>query len=160
VATHLLVPGAAIALQRELIQVPLFGWALRRSGMIGIDRSGGMRALRLLVQGARAAFARGASVIIFPEGRRVPVGQHTPYHPGVAALYGQLKRPVVPVAHNSGLFWGRRSFVKRPGRIIVAFLEPIEPGLDRRMFSATLQQRLDDASDRLIEEAGGLRPKA
>lgn len=160
VATHLLVRDAAIALKRELIQVPLFGWALQRSGMIGIDRAGGMRALRVLVRGARATFARGASVIIFPEGRRVPVGQHAPHHPGVAALYGQLKRPVVPVALNSGLFWGRRSFVKRPGRIIVEFLEPIEPGLDRRTFSATLQQRLDGASDRLIEEAGGPGPKA
>jgi 1-acyl-sn-glycerol-3-phosphate acyltransferase len=112
-----------------------------------------MRALRSLIDGARVAFARGASVIIFPEGRRVPVGQHAPYHPGIAALYGQLERPVVPVALNSGLFWARRSFVKRPGLIVVEFLPPIAPGLDRKTFITTLQQRLDGASDRLIEEA-------
>jgi 1-acyl-sn-glycerol-3-phosphate acyltransferase len=112
-----------------------------------------MRALRTLVVEARAAVARGVSVIIFPEGRRVPAGEHAPHHPGVAALYTQLKRPVVPVAHNSGLFWGRRSFIKRPGRIVVQFLEPIEPGLTRKAFTAELQQRLDAASDRLIDEA-------
>jgi 1-acyl-sn-glycerol-3-phosphate acyltransferase len=155
-ATHLLVPNGAIALKRELMQIPLFGWCLRHTGMIGVDRSGGTRALRSLVDGARAAFGRGVSVIIFPEGRRVAPGQHVPYQPGVAALYTQLKRPVVPVAHNSGLFWGRRSFVKRPGRIIVQFLEPIEPGLDRKAFVAELHARLEGASDRLIEEAGGL----
>jgi len=153
VATHLLVPGASIALKQELMQVPLFGWALKRSGMIGIDRAGGMRALRGLVADARAAFARGGSVIIFPEGHRTPPGEHAPYHPGIAGIYNQLGRPVVPVALNSGLFWGRRSFIKRPGCIVVEFLPPIEPGLNRKAFMARLQQQLDGASDRLIDEA-------
>lgn len=153
---HLLLPKAAIALKRELMHLPVFGWCLRRSGMIGIDRSAGMRALRSLVEGARAAFGRGVSVIIFPEGHRIPPGEHAPYHPGVAALYLQLGRPVVPVAHNSGLFWGRRSFVKRPGRIVLQVLEPIQPGLDRKAFMAELHARLDGAAARLIEEAGGL----
>jgi 1-acyl-sn-glycerol-3-phosphate acyltransferase len=151
---HLLLPNAAIALKRELMQIPLFGWCLRRTGMIGIDRTGRTRALRSLVDGARAAFARGVSVIIFPEGHRTPPGEHVSYQPGVAALYLQLERPVVPVAHNSGLFWGRRSFLKRPGRIVVQFLEPIEPGLERKVFMAELRRRLEGATDRLIEEPG------
>jgi len=154
--THLLLPKAAIALKRELVQIPVFGWCLRRTGMIGVNRDGRMRALRSLVEGARAAFARGVSVIIFPEGSRTAPGRHVPYHPGVAALYLQLDRPVVPVAHNSGLFWSRRSFVKRPGRIVVQFLEPIEPGLDRKAFMAELRRRLEDTTDRLIEEAGAV----
>jgi 1-acyl-sn-glycerol-3-phosphate acyltransferase len=152
--THLLLPKAAIALKRELMQIPLFGWCLRRSGMIGVNRDGRMRALRSLVEGARAALGRGVPVIIFPEGSRTAPGRHVPYHPGVAALYLQLGRPVVPVAHNSGLFWSRRSFVKRPGRIVLQFLEPIEPGLDRKAFMAELRRRLEDATDRLIDEAG------
>jgi 1-acyl-sn-glycerol-3-phosphate acyltransferase len=155
--THLLLPQAAIVLKRELMQIPLFGWCLRRTGMIGIDRAGRTRALRSLIEGARAALARGVPVIIFPEGSRTAPGRHVPYHPGVAALYLQLGRPVVPVAHNSGLFWSRRSFVKRPGRIVVQFLEPIEPGLDRKAFMAELRRRLEGAADRLIEEAG-VRP--
>jgi 1-acyl-sn-glycerol-3-phosphate acyltransferase len=156
VVIHLLLPNAAIALKRELMQIPLFGWCLRRSGMIGINRAGRMRALRSLVDGSRAALARGVSVIIFPEGHRIPPGRHAPYQPGVAALYLQLGRPVVPVAHNSGLFWSRRSFVKRPGRIVVQILEPIEPGLDRKAFMAELRRRLEGAADRLIEEADAL----
>lgn len=150
---HLLVPGAAIALKRELTLIPLFGWYARHAGMIRIDRGSGAKALRSLVEGARAALARGAAVVIFPEGTRVAPGARRPYLPGVAAVYTRLGRPVVPVALNSGLFWGRRSFTKRPGRITVEFLPPIAPGLDRTAFMAELERRLEPATKRLIEEA-------
>ena len=152
-AIHLLLDGAAIALKRELTQIPLFGWTLLHAGMIRIDRQGGPRALRGLVEGGRAALARGAPIVIFPEGTRVPPGEHRPYHPGVAALYRQLECPVVPVALNSGVFWPRRSFVKRPGRIVVEFLPPIEPGLERKAFMAELHDRLEPETERLVAEA-------
>jgi 1-acyl-sn-glycerol-3-phosphate acyltransferase len=150
---NLLFQDLAIVLKRELTQIPLFGWYLLRAGMIRIDRAGGARALRTLVDDARAALARGSSIVIFPEGTRAPVGERNPYHPGVAALYRQLDCPVVPVALNSGLFWRRRGFIKRPGRIVVEFLPPIAPGLDRKAFMAELEQRLEGATERLIAEA-------
>jgi 1-acyl-sn-glycerol-3-phosphate acyltransferase len=90
---------------------------------------------------------------MFPEGTRVAPGRRRAYQPGIAALYLQLERPVVPVALNSGMYWSRRSFLKRPGRIVVEFLEPIEPGLDRRSFMAELERRLEGASERLLAEA-------
>jgi 1-acyl-sn-glycerol-3-phosphate acyltransferase len=152
-AIHLLLDGAAIALKRELTQIPLFGWTLLHAGMIRIDRQGGPRALRGLVEGGRAALARGAPIVIFPEGTRVPPGEHRPYHPGVAALYRQLECPVVPVALNSGVFWPRRSFLKRPGRIVVEFLPAIEPGLERKAFMAELHDRLEPATEWLVAEA-------
>ena len=152
-AIHLLLDGAAIALKRELTQIPLFGWCLLHTGMIRIDRQGGPRALRSLVEGGRAALARGAPIVIFPEGTRVAPGERRPYHPGVAALYRQLECPVVPVALNSGVFWARRGFVKRPGRIVVEFLPPIEPGLERKAFMKELHDRLEPATERLVAEA-------
>jgi 1-acyl-sn-glycerol-3-phosphate acyltransferase len=152
-AIHLLLDGAAIALKRELTQIPLFGWSLLHAGMIRIDRQGGPRALRGLIQGGRAALARGAPIVIFPEGTRVPPGEQRPYQPGVAALYRHLDCPVVPVALNSGVFWPRRSFVKRPGRIVVEFLPPIEPGLERKPFMTELHDRLETATARLVAEA-------
>jgi 1-acyl-sn-glycerol-3-phosphate acyltransferase len=152
-AIHLLLDGAAIALKRELTQIPLFGWTLLHAGMIRIDRKGGPRALRGLIEGGRAALARGAPIVIFPEGTRVPSGEQRAYHPGVAALYRHLNCPVVPVALNSGVFWPRRSFVKRPGRIVVEFLAPIEPGLERLAFMTELHDRLEPATARLVAEA-------
>ncbi len=150
---HLFLPDPAIALKRELTHIPLFGQYTRHAGMIRIDRAQGVRALRSLIKEAEAALARGQSIVIFPEGTRVAPGAHRPYHPGVAALYLHLGCPVVPVALNSGLFWGRRSFVKRPGRITVEILPPIEPGLTRTGFMAELEQRLEGATLRLVEEA-------
>ena len=154
VTTHLLIDDPAIALKQELTKIPIFGPCLLHAGMIKIDRGHGTRALRSLIDGAREAIARGSPVVIFPEGTRTPPGERRSYHPGVAALYKQLALPVVPVALNSGLFWGRRSFVKRPGTILVEFLEPIQPGLDRKAFMAELERRIETATDRLVEKAG------
>lgn len=148
----LVVDDPAIALKRELTLIPVFGWYTLRAGMIRIDRSSGATALRSMVEGARAALRRGSPVVIFPEGTRVVPGAHQPYHPGVAALYLQLDRPVVPVALNSGLFWPRRSFAKQPGRIVIEFLPPIAPGLDRRAFMLELERRLEGATTRLVAE--------
>ena len=77
-----------------------------------------------------------------------------PYQPGVAALYQALDVPLVPAAVNSGLFWGRRAFVKRRGRILLEFLEPIPPGWPRRRLMVELEQRIETATSALEREAG------
>jgi len=143
----------AYVLKRELLAIPLFGLYLRCAGMIAVDRAGGGAALKSMVAAARAAVAAGRHLLIYPEGTRTAPGQRRPYHPGVAALYGQLDLPVVPVALNSGLFWGRRAFMKRPGIITVEFLPAIPPGLSRREFMTELERRIETASDRLAAEA-------
>jgi 1-acyl-sn-glycerol-3-phosphate acyltransferase len=145
----LLLDKPAYVLKRELIRVPLFGSYLKQCGMIPVDREGGGSALKQLLRAARIAVAQGRSILIYPEGTRMPPGERRPYHPGVAALYGDLGVPVVPVALNSGLFWGRRAFHKKPGTITIEFLPPIAPGLPRREFMRELQQRMEGASQRL-----------
>ncbi len=94
----------------------------------------------------------GRHIVIFPEGTRVAPGRHLPYQPGVAALYQGLDLPLVPAAVNSGLFWGRRSFVKRPGRITLSFLDPIMPGLPRRQLMGELEARIEAATRELERE--------
>jgi 1-acyl-sn-glycerol-3-phosphate acyltransferase len=150
----LLLEQPAYVLKQELIRVPLFGSYLKQCGMIPVDREGGGSALKQLLKAARAAIADGRSILIYPEGTRMPPGEHRPYHPGVAALYGDLGVPVVPVALNSGLFWGRRSFHKKPGTITIEFLPPIAPGLPRREFMRELQERMEGASQRLAADTG------
>ena len=146
----LLLDKPAYVLKQELIRVPLFGSYLKQCGMIPVDRQGGGGALKRMLKAARAAVAQGRSILIYPEGTRTPPGERRPYHPGVAALYGGLGVPVVPVALNSGLFWGRRAFRKSPGTITIEFLPAIPPGLPRREFMQELQSRLEEASDRLV----------
>ena len=148
-----LIPGFAGVYKRQLALIPLFGWYLLRADMIPIDRGAGAGALRAMLAQARKVVGEGRSIVVMPEGTRTAPGSRRPYHPGIAALYRQLGLPVVPAALNSGVFWGRRSFVKSPGCITFEFLEPIAPGLDRRAFMALLEERIETAAERLRGEA-------
>ena len=149
----LLLRKPAYVVKRELFLIPLFGWYLRRAEMISVDRAKGGAALKSILKDARILSEQGFPILIFPEGTRVAPGARRPYQPGIAALYAQLGLPVIPVALNSGLYWGRRSFMKRSGTVILEFLKPIEPGLPRREFMALLEERIEEASIRLLREA-------
>ncbi len=148
-AHHLHYP--AYVVKRELLYLPLFGFYLLRAGMIPVDRRGRATAMKRMLAAARRRRDQGRDLLIFPEGTRVAPGQQRPYQPGVAALYGHLDLPVVPVALNSGLFWGRRSFSKKPGTITLEFLPAIPPGLARKAFMAELEYRLEGACRRLAQ---------
>ncbi len=148
----LLFPNAAIVLKRELLFIPIVGWAMARAGNIAVARGDGASALRGLTRQAKAVLAEGRSILIFPEGTRVAVGTEKPYQVGAAALYRRLNVPVVPVALNSGLFWGRRKFIKWPGVIDVQILPAIPPGLKRDAFMALLRERIEGATDALIQK--------
>lgn len=147
---HRLLPDPIYILKRELLQVPILGWNLRKCGNIPIDRTAGLSAIRKMLPRAEQALARGSQVIVFPEGTRVAPGERRPYQPGIAALYGRFDVPLIPVALNSGRLWGRRSFLKRPGVITIAIMPPLPQGLDRRQMLAELEQRIEEATIRLL----------
>ena len=153
---HCLVPSVAYVVKQEITRIPLYGAYTRRAGSIVVDRKGGAGAMKNLVRDCRAALERGRQVVIFPEGTRTAPRARVAYQPGVAALYNQLGVAVMPVALNSGLYWGRRSFIKRPGCIVVEFLPAIPPGLERRRFLAELESRIETATRSLIEEVEGV----
>lgn len=148
----MILDDAACALKRELIFIPVYGWYLLKARQIVIDRSGRARALKRLVREAGAAIAAGRPVVIFPQGTRVAPGERRPYLPGLAAVYGRLGTAVTPVAVNTGLFWGRRSFVKRSGTAVFEFLPPIPPHLEREAFAAALESQIEAATDALARE--------
>ncbi|MFW5833646.1 MAG: lysophospholipid acyltransferase family protein [Pseudomonadota bacterium] len=146
---HRLVPEISIPLKVELTRIPVFGRYLLRSGCIPVERDAGPKAMRTLMHAAKARMEEGLSLLIFPEGTRVSPGERRPYRPGVAALYLHLDRPVVPIALHTGHVWGKGPFNKRPGRAVIEFLEPIEPGMERKAFMALLEDRIETASARL-----------
>ncbi len=152
---HMILHDPAVVLKKELLSIPIYGWYTRKTKMIPVDRAGGAKALKDMVAAAEAARDQDRPVFIFPEGTRSAPGSETPYQPGVAALYKRLDLPVIPVALNSGLFWPRRSFMRNPGTIVMEFLEPIPPGLDRKAFMATLHDRIETATRRLENESQG-----
>lgn len=147
---HLLFGDPAIVLKEELLNIPLWGWYVRRAGMIPIDRARGSEALSRMMKAAHKAQDEDRKIVIFPQGTRVAPGAQKAYKTGVAALYEELKIPVVPMALNSGLLWPRNSFIKKPGTITVEFLPPIQPGLTRGELMARLKNELESATDRLL----------
>jgi 1-acyl-sn-glycerol-3-phosphate acyltransferase len=146
-------------LKRELTYIPFFGWYLKAAEQIAINRSSGRAALSEATSRAREVLKQGRQIFIFPEGTRRPAGAPPVYKYGVAAIYTDTGVPCLPVALNSGLFWARRSFVRRPGKIVVEYLEPIQPGLRRDAFLKELQDRMETATNRLIAEAVGSDPR-
>jgi 1-acyl-sn-glycerol-3-phosphate acyltransferase len=142
----------AFILKRELLWIPFFGWYAWKAGMIPVNRGKRSQALVELGTTVRGALARNCQVVIFPEGTRRAPGAEPNYKYGVVHLYGETGVPCLPIALNSGLFWPRRSFRRYPGTIVVEILDPIAPGLDRKVFAEALQQSIETATTRLIAE--------
>jgi 1-acyl-sn-glycerol-3-phosphate acyltransferase len=142
----------AFILKRELMWIPLFGWLAAKARQVPVDRRAGSQALVQMNARAREEAERGRQIVIFPEGTRRPPGAPPAYKFGVAHLYSSLGFPCVPVALNSGLYWPRRRMIRRPGTIVVEILPPLPPGMARDAFFRELQERLEEASNRLYGE--------
>ena len=112
-----LLPPLALVFKRELLWIPFFGWGLACLEPIVLDRSARQQALRVLRAQGRDRLARGRWILLFPEGTRVAPGATGRYNSGGAMLAVESGTPVLPVAHNAGVFWTRNSFAKRPGVI-------------------------------------------
>ena len=119
--------------------IPIFGFYLQKIPHIAIDRKAGRHAMRKIIEQSRMHVLNGSNIIIFPEGTRTAPGHRRPYKQGVASLYEQLGAPIVPVALNSGYFWGRNAFHKHAGTITVKFLPAMPAGLEREAFLQQLQ---------------------
>ena len=139
--------------KRELIDIPFFGWAAQSIDTISIDRKLGAQAIPRMLEDARAALGRGCRIIIFPEGTRKAPLADPDYRQGINRMYETLGVPVVPVALNSGLYWGRNSLVMWPGTARARILPAIEPGLSREAFAARLRDTIETGTTRLIGEA-------
>ncbi len=112
-------PDFAYVLKKELIFVPFFGWYLLAAEQIAIDRSAGRNAIAVVSVRAGKVLRSGRQVFIFPEGTRRPPGAPAQYKFGVAKLYEDTGSPCLPVALNTGLYWGRRGFLRRPGVALI-----------------------------------------
>ena len=123
----LLFPRQTWMLKRELMFVPIFGWGLASMRAIGVDRARGPKGIRSIIRQGRARLRdEGLWVIVFPEGTRVAPGEVGHYAPGGAMIASAAACPVVPVAHNAGDHWPRRSATKQPGAIRIVIGRPLD----------------------------------
>lgn len=140
--------------KKELLDVPLFGRFFKAMYMIPVDRKGGRSALKRISSQVTDRLEKGHSVVIFPEGTRTEPHTEAKYQPGVALIYKNLEGavPVIPVALNSGLYWGRRKFLKKAGKITMEFLPPMENGLDTKKFMSELTGKIETRVTELYDE--------
>lgn len=113
-------------LKRELLHIPVFGWALRLLRPIPLDRSKPSRALRLVLTEGSARLSEGISVLLFPEGTRVAPGERKRFNKSGMHIACRAGVPILPVAHNAGERWPGKRFIKTPGQITVVIGTPIE----------------------------------
>jgi 1-acyl-sn-glycerol-3-phosphate acyltransferase len=155
-AQMFVVPTASWLLKREVIWIPVIGWAVSTYKPIAINRSAGHSAVNQVVKQGRERLAAGMGVIVYPEGTRVAPGQTRKYGISGALLATETGTMVVPIAHNAGHFWKRRSILKRPGLIRVVIGPPIDPaGLTAREVNERAQQWIEAKIAEIIAQPGG-----
>lgn len=145
IALFAILKRPTMVFKRELLNVPVYGWWARASGVM-LDRAAGAKAIRALQAATAQRLGRGDQIVIFPEGTRGPPGGLLPLLPGVAGVYLVANAPVTPAVHNSGSFWRHPGLEKTPGIITLRILPAIPPGLPRREFMARLEAALSGAA--------------
>lgn len=147
---HTIVSHPAFVMKKELLKIPLYGRFCVNTGMIPVDRDGGLRALKQLMQDSAEAINHDRQLIIFPEGSRAIPGHHSEYQPGIFGIYKYTKEPVIPVGLNSGVYWPKKGNMAAGGEIVFEFMEPIGAGLPKEEFMELLEQKIENSSNQLL----------
>lgn len=148
------LPAGKFIMKREILWTPVIGQYAKLLNCVAVDRGKRGEAIKKMVNDVEAGLVDEGQLIIYSQGTRVPPGKKVPYKVGTGVLYEQLGQTCVPVATNVGVFWPRTGIMRKPGLAVVEFLDPIEPGLDREVFMAQLEERVEAASDKLMAEGG------
>lgn len=108
--TH--IPNAFFIIKRELLWIPIYGWAFWRIGLLGVNRKRGKTNMKMLAHDVTRRIMDGMTLIIFPEGTRVSPNQKIPLKHGLLFLASQLKLPIMPVGADTGLYWPKHGKIK------------------------------------------------
>ena len=136
--------------KKQLFLIPIFGQYLKKLNMISINRKSGASAMRLMLKQTNKKTMSGFSIIIFPEGTRKKIGAPPDYKSGFIGIYNKTKIPILPVAVNSGNFWPKHTFIKKPGKIIIKFLPIIKSNLTRNEVMFELEKKIEENSNKII----------
>ncbi len=146
-----IIQHSVFVLKKELTYIPIFGWAQALYGMIPVDRSAGAKAMKSMLTQAKKRIEEGRTLVIFPEGTRCKHLEVKGYKTGVLFIAESLNKDIVPVALNTGLRWGKASFLRKPGKIIFEFLPPMKVSdfKSKKEFMAELENRIETACKKM-----------
>lgn len=152
IAMTVFFPHINVVTKRAAMSIPVFGWGLRHAPMIPVDRDAPGQNLRRLLRDGSASIAEGRSILIYPEGGRVPPGERRPFSRGLGPLYRRCGCDVVPFVTNAGLYWFAGFRTKRPSLITIRFLPAIPAGQPPDEFAADIELLLNREKDILLNE--------
>jgi 1-acyl-sn-glycerol-3-phosphate acyltransferase len=151
-------PSPIFILKKQLTFVPFMGWCLASVNHIAIDRNAKTRAMIKMIKDAKRYIKRNHSIIIFPQGTRVPIDatvEEYPYKTGFIGLVEHCELDIVPMALNSGICWGKKQFMKEEGIITMRYLKPIPygdlKGLSKKEILIKIQSIIEPESKKLVE---------
>jgi 1-acyl-sn-glycerol-3-phosphate acyltransferase len=147
------LPAAIFIMKREILWTPIIGLYAYRLGCVPVNRGKRGVAIKKMLADVSSGHQAAGQLIIYSQGTRVAPGVKAPYKIGTGALYEQMAQDCAPVATNVGVFWPRTGIYRKPGLAVVEFLPIIPPGLERSVFMEQLEEAVETASDRLIDEA-------
>ena len=152
---HLLFDDPAIVLKKELLKIPLWGRYLAKSDVIAIDRSTPKAAIKSIQDGARHVAEQNRPIVIFPQGTRVSpdtTPKEKPYKIGVVRMQEATGLPIIPMALNTGVFYPKHAWCKKPGHVVFEFLPPIAPSKDSSKILNKLEMAVEEKTSRLMTE--------
>ncbi|MSU88146.1 1-acyl-sn-glycerol-3-phosphate acyltransferase [Rhodobacteraceae bacterium 2CG4] len=148
------LPRSRFIMKKELRWAPILGLYAMRMGSTPVARGRKGQAVTQMVQGATRNATEPGQLVIYPQGTRVAPGAVLPYKVGAGVLYQRMGKPCVPAATNAGVFWGRKSWLRRPGLAVVEYLPEIPTGLSMEAFVKRLESEIEPVSNALMAEAG------
>ncbi|MBI1300345.1 MAG: DUF2125 domain-containing protein [Alphaproteobacteria bacterium] len=153
---HILFRDPAVVLKKELLKIPLWGQYLKKSDVIAIDRGTPSEAIESLKEGARRMAEQKRPMIIFPQGTRVPTeitSREKPYKIGIVRMQEATGLPIIPMALNSGFFYPKHAWCKKPGRVVFEFLPPVMPSKNPTEILNHIEMKVEEKTSQLMEEA-------
>jgi len=145
-----IIKNPMFIIKKELLKIPLFGRYLKKIGCIEITRNTTTKDnLGFFDKVKEVVLKNQRPLIIFPQGTRLKFNERLPLKKGVGKIYEILNILCLPIVHNSGKVWPKKSFLKYPGKITISLLNPIKPGLDKEIFVKLLEENIYDEINKL-----------
>ena len=142
-ALQIPLDGPIFILKKELLNIPLFGWYLRKIGAIAIVRETTTKENLSFFDKVKERIKKNnRPLLIFPQGTRVKLDEQPSFKKGVGRIYKSIDLPCIPVALNTGKVWPKNSFMKYPGDIHISFLEPVASGKESKEFTKDIENKI------------------
>ena len=150
----MLLPRVNFIMKRELLYAPVLGFYAKRLGVAPVRRGDKAKAMKKMVADVEGGNGEPVQLIIYPQGTRVPPGQHKPYKVGAGVLYEKLGKRCIPAATNAGVFWPKRGFYRKPGTVVMHYMPAMPAGMTLKQFMRQMEETIETESNALMREAG------